>query len=58
MSSNENKLNEQLLNKLKIRIYTEEKLNARTKKKSDAEMVETIRKIIQLEVDRNDNQTN
>lgn len=54
-NSSKKELNEQLLNKLKIRIYSEEKQNAKTRKKSDTEMVELIRKIIQLEVDRSDN---
>ena len=54
-NSSKKELNEQLLNKLKIRIYSEEKQNAKTRKKSDTEMVELIRKIIQLEIDRSDN---
>ena len=57
MNSNENKkqLDEQLLNKLKVSIFIQEKNNAKTKKKTDKEMIETIRKIIQTEVDKNDN---
>lgn len=58
MNSNDNEkkaLNEELLNKLKISIFLQEKNNAKTKKKNDTEMIETIRKIIQLEVDKNDN---
>lgn len=58
MSSNDNEkkpLNEELLNKLKISIFLQEKNNVKTKKKSDMDMVETIRRIIQLEVDKNDN---
>lgn len=57
MNSNEekNKLDEQVLNKLKISIFLQEKNNVKTKKKSDTEMVETIRKIIMMEVDKNDN---
>lgn len=59
MSSNDKKpLNEDVLNKLKISIFLLEKNNAKTKKKSDSEMVESIRKLIQLEVDKNDNQAN
>lgn len=57
MNSNEEKkqLDEQLLNKLKISVFLQEKNNVKTKKKSDTEMVETIRKIIMMEVDKNDN---
>ena len=57
MNSNDNKkqLDEQLLNKLKVSIFIKEKNNAKTKKKTDKEMIETIRKIIQTEVDKNDN---
>ncbi len=57
MNSNDNKkqLDEQLLNKLKVSIFIQEKNNAKTKKKTDKEMIETIRKIIQTEVDKNDN---
>ena len=60
MNSNDNKkqLDEQLLNKLKVSIFIQEKNNAKTKKKTDKEMIETIRKIIQTEVDKNDNQAN
>lgn len=55
-NDNEKKaLNEELLNKLKISIFLQEKNNVKTKKKNDTEMIETIRKIIQLEVDKNDN---
>ena len=53
MNSNDN--DEQLLNKLKVSIFVQEKNNAKTKKKTDKEMIETIRKIIQTEVDKNDN---
>ena len=58
MSSNDNEkkpLNEKQLKKLKISIFLQEKNNVKTKKKSDMDMVETIRRIIQLEVDKNDN---
>lgn len=56
MSSNDEKqLDEQLLNKLKVSIFIQEKNNAKTKKKSEKEMIETIRKIIQTEVDKNVN---
>ena len=57
MSSNEEKkpLNEDVLGKLKVTILMQEKANVKTKRKSDTEMVEMIRKIIQQEVDRNDN---
>ena len=60
MSSNGDKkqLDEQLLIKLKVSIFSQEKNNVKTKKKSDSEMVETIRKIIMMEVDKNDNKTN
>ena len=52
---NEKQLNEELLNKLKLSILIQEKNNVKTKKKSDSEMVETIRKIIMLEINKNDN---
>lgn len=58
MSSNDKKLDEALLNKLKVNIFLQEKNNVKTKKKSDSEMVETIRKLIMVEVDKNDNQAN
>ena len=57
MNSNDNKkqLDEQLLNKLKVSIFIQEKNKKKKKKKTDKEMIETIRKIIQTEVDKNDN---
>ena len=57
MNSNDNKkqLDEQLLNKLKVSIFIQEKNKEKKKKKTDKEMIETIRKIIQTEVDKNDN---
>ena len=55
MSSDKRPLNQDLLNKLKISIFLQEKNNAKTKKRTDTEMVESIRKLIQLEVDKNDN---
>ena len=60
MNSSENKtpLNENLLSKLKVSIFIQEKNNVKTKAKSDLAMVDTIRKIIQTEVDKNDNQAN
>ena len=54
-NDNKNQLDEQILNRLKINIFKQEKNNVKTKKKSDAEMVEAIRKLIMLEVDKNDN---
>lgn len=60
MNSSENKtpLNYNLLSKLKVSIFIQEKNNVKTKAKSDLAMVDTIRKIIQTEVDKNDNQAN
>lgn len=58
MNSNDKNLNEDVLKKLKINIFLQEKNNVKTKRKSDTDMVETIRKLIMLEVDKNDNQTN
>lgn len=56
MSSNDKQpINQDVLNKLKISVFLQEKNNAKTKKKSDNDMVETIRKIIMQEVDKNDN---
>ena len=57
MNSNDNNklLNENLLNKLKVSIFIQEKNNVKNKKKTDKEMIDTIRKIIQTEVDKNDN---
>jgi len=48
-------LNEELLAKLKMRIYLMEKENFKTKKLTDSEMVEKIKKLIVSEVNRNDN---
>ena len=60
MNSSENKtpLNDNLLSKLKVSIFIQEKNNVKTKAKSDLAIVDTIRKIIQTEVDKNDNQAN
>lgn len=60
MNSSENKtpLNDNLLSKLKVSIFIQEKNNVKTKAKSDLAMVDTIRKIIQTEVDKNDNKAN
>ena len=60
MNSSENKtpLNDNLLSKLKVSIFIQEKNNVKTKAKSDLAMVDTIRKIIQTEVDKNDNHAN
>ena len=60
MNSSENKtpLNDNLLSKLKVSIFIQEKNNVKTKAKSDLAMVDTIRKIIQTEVDKDDNQAN
>ena len=60
MNSSENKtpLNDNLLSKLKVSIFIQEKNNVKTKAKSDLAMIDTIRKIIQTEVDKNDNQAN
>ena len=58
MNSNDKNLNEDEIKKLKINIFLQEKNNVKTKRKSDTDMVETIRKLIMLEVDKNDNQTN
>ena len=58
MNSNDKNLNEDVLKKLKINIKKKKKNNVKTKRKSDTDMVETIRKLIMLEVDKNDNQTN
>lgn len=55
MSSNEKDLDKATLDKLKVSIFIQEKMNVKTKKRSDTEMVEHIRKIIQTEVDKNDN---
>lgn len=48
-------LDDELLKRLKVSVFTQEKNNVKTKKKTDTEMVEAIRKIIMLEVDKNDN---
>lgn len=48
-------LNEDILNKIKVSVFIQEKNNAKTKRKTEREMVETIRKIIQTEVDKDDN---
>lgn len=48
-------LNENILNKIKVSVFIQEKNNVKTKRKTEREMVETIRKIIQTEVDKDDN---
>ncbi len=48
-------LNPESLKLLKIRIYHMERENHKTKKNKDNEMVERIRKLIEAEVDKNDN---
>ena len=48
-------LNNELLAKLKMRIYIMEKENFKTQKLTDTEMVEKIKKTIVSEVNRNDN---
>ncbi|NLD50197.1 MAG: hypothetical protein GX660_23925 [Clostridiaceae bacterium] len=57
MESNDKKieLNQDSLKMLKYRIYIMEKENHKTKKYKDNEMVERIRKLIEAEVDKNDN---
>jgi hypothetical protein len=56
-SNNGNKLelNPDSLRMLKNRIYHMERENHKTKKYKDNEMVERIRKLIEAEVDKNDN---
>jgi hypothetical protein len=56
-SNNEIKLelNQDCLKILKHRIYIMERENHKTKKYKDNEMVERIRKLIEAEVDKNDN---
>lgn len=58
MESNHDKkleLNPDSLRILKNRIYIMERENHKTKKYKDSEMVERIRKLIEAEVDKNDN---
>ncbi|WP_425060347.1 hypothetical protein SCACP_10380 [Sporomusa carbonis] len=58
MESNNDKkleLNPDSLKMLKNRIYHMERENHKTKKYKDNEMVERIRKLIEAEVDKNDN---
>ena len=58
MESNNDKkleLNPDRLKILKNRIYLMERENHKTKKYKDNEMVERIRKLIETEVDKNDN---
>lgn len=45
----------EILNRLKKTIFLWERQNVKTKKMSNQEMVEKIKKYIQQEVDRNDN---
>ncbi|MBP7508674.1 MAG: hypothetical protein KA807_12710 [Prolixibacteraceae bacterium] len=56
-SNNEQKieLNPDSLKILKNRIYLMERENHKTKKYKDNDMVERIRKLIEAEVDKNDN---
>jgi len=51
---NEN-LDMEILNRLQMTIFFWERQNVKTKKLSNQEMVEKIKKYIQQEVDRNDN---
>lgn len=51
---NEN-LDMEILNRLKITIFYWERQNVKTKTLSKQEMVDKIKKYIQQEVDRNDN---
>ena len=46
MNSNDKNLNEDVLKKLKINIFLQEKNNVKTKGKSDTDMIETIRKLL------------
>lgn len=57
MGSNDKKLelNQDSLKMLRNRIYLMERENHKTKKYKDNEMVERIRKLIEAEVDKNDN---
>lgn len=57
MESNDRKLelNQDSLKMLRNRIYLMERENHKTKKYKDNEMVERIRKLIEAEVDKNDN---
>jgi hypothetical protein len=58
MESNNDKkieLNPDSLKILKNRIYLMERENHKTKKYKDNDMVERIRKLIEAEVDKNDN---
>lgn len=52
---NNDQLNPDSLKTLKNRIYLMERENHKTKKYKDNEMVERIRKVIEAEVDKNDN---
>jgi hypothetical protein len=54
-NSNEFQLNQDSLRMLKHRIYEMERENHKTKKYKDNDMVERIRKLIEAEVDKNDN---
>ncbi len=51
---NEN-INMVVLNRLQLQIFLWERQNVKTKKLSNQEMVEKIKKYIQQEVDRSDN---
>ena len=51
---NEN-LDMEILNRLQMTIFFWERQNVKTKKLSNQEMIEKIKKYIQQEVDRNDN---
>ena len=48
-------LDKELLAKLKMKIYLLEKENFKTKKIRDTDLIEKIRKLIQTEVNNNDN---
>lgn len=55
MNSNNIEIDNALLAKLKMKIFLMEKENFKTKRLSDNDMTERIRKLIQSEVGRNDN---
>jgi len=48
-------LDQNILKRLKTRIYLMERENHKTKKYKDNEMLDKIRKVIEAEVDKNDN---
>lgn len=54
-NSTKAKINEEIFKRLSLRVYHEERENFKTQKRKQNEMNERIRKIIEVEVDKDAN---